>query len=29
MHNRRNVADHPPKDQQPWVDRELAAALAT
>src|SRR5207244_7529578 len=28
LHKRRNVKDHLPKDQQPWVDRKLAAAFA-
>ncbi len=28
LHKRRNVADHLPKDQAPWVDRKLATAFA-
>jgi putative transposase len=28
LHKRRNIAGHLPKDQQPWVDRKLAAAFA-
>lgn len=28
LHKRRNVTDHLPKDQQPWVDRKLAQAFA-
>jgi len=27
LHKRRNVRDHLPKDQQAWVDRELAAVF--
>ncbi len=28
LHKRRNVADHLPKETQPWVDRKLATAFA-
>jgi putative transposase len=28
LHKRRNLADHLPKDQAPWVDRKLAKAFA-
>jgi len=28
LHKRRNIADHLPKDQAPWVDRKLAQAFA-
>lgn len=28
LHKRRNVADHLPKETQPWVDRKLAKAFA-